>query len=129
RYSAAICGSAFFPPGLDPVLDCGVGNEHAMVAPEMPTGRSIGQSILHHQPHGQTDDTVRIMTTRRSQIRNIGVERPAAFRADMLRVHKMNISRSSGNKIAHVMQGPTNLSVPIGAVTAIRTGTSLEVSA
>ena len=32
---------AFFPPGLDPVLDRGVGDEHAVIAPEAPTGGAV----------------------------------------------------------------------------------------
>jgi hypothetical protein len=33
--------AAFFPPGLHPVLDGGVGDKDPMVAPEMPTGGLI----------------------------------------------------------------------------------------
>ncbi len=42
-----------FPPGLDPVLDRGVGDEHAMVAPEGPFGGAIGEAVLDDQPDGE----------------------------------------------------------------------------
>jgi hypothetical protein len=46
RNSPPIRRAAFFPLGLDPVLDRGKGEEHAVVPPEMPTGDAEGHAVL-----------------------------------------------------------------------------------
>jgi hypothetical protein len=50
--------AAFFPPSLHPVLDGGEGNRHPVITPQMPTGRLIGQAVLHDKSHGQGHDKV-----------------------------------------------------------------------
>lgn len=52
---------AFFSPGLDPVLNRGIGDEDAMVSSEMPTGGTAGPTVLNHDPHCQGDDMVRVV--------------------------------------------------------------------
>jgi len=66
--------SAFFPPGLNPVLNRGPGNKHPVIAPEVPTGGLIGQSVFDHQTNGQRDDAVRVMGTWQGQVRHVGVK-------------------------------------------------------
>src|SRR5262249_61236116 len=56
RCSVSTRRAAFFPPGLDPVLDRGVGDERAVIAPQGPCGRAIGQAVLDDQPDGGVDD-------------------------------------------------------------------------
>jgi hypothetical protein len=49
RCSAQVCRAAFFPPGLDPVLDRGERDEHAVVAPQRPLGDAVRESVLDDQ--------------------------------------------------------------------------------
>jgi hypothetical protein len=53
---------AFFPPSLDPVLDRREGDKDAVVSPEVPTRRTIGQTVLDHQPYRQINHTVGVLT-------------------------------------------------------------------
>src|SRR3954449_3235223 len=52
RYSGSIRRAAFFPPGLDPVLDRGVGDEDAVLTPEGPAGGAIRQGGPDDQAGG-----------------------------------------------------------------------------
>jgi hypothetical protein len=65
---------AFFPPRLNPVLNRGKGDEDAMVAPQVPTGRAVGQTVLNNEPHRQIDHAVCVVTAGRRQIREIGIK-------------------------------------------------------
>jgi hypothetical protein len=54
-----------FPPGgLDPVLDGGVGDKGAMVAPEVPASIAIGQTIFGDQTDGSLLKTTGVETIR-----------------------------------------------------------------
>ena len=78
--------AAFFPPVLDPVLDRGVRDEHAVIAPEAPTGRAIRQAVLDDQADGGVDDASGVVTAGRSQVGHVGVEVLAAAGAIVLGV-------------------------------------------
>src|SRR4030067_717095 len=110
---------AFFPPGLHPVLNRGERYKHAVVPPEMPTGRAVGQSILHHQTHGHRHDPVCVMAVGKSQVGHIHVEVALALTAIMLRVRKEKITRSLPQQIAEVVQPP------LESVIAVATSTTL----
>jgi hypothetical protein len=75
---------AFFSPSLDPVLDRGKGDKDAVVAPQMPTRWTVGQAVLDHNPHRQIDHTVRVVTARWRQIREVGAKVLATLRTVML---------------------------------------------
>jgi hypothetical protein len=47
----------FFPSRLDPVLDGGVGDEDAVVAPQVPTGSLVGQAIFGDKTNSSLLDT------------------------------------------------------------------------
>src|SRR5437764_787538 len=83
RCSARVCRAAFFPPGLDPVLDGGVGDEHAMIAPQGPSGTAVGQAVLDDQADGGVDDPAGVVTSGVGQVGHVGVEVPAALGAVM----------------------------------------------
>ena len=65
---------AFFSPSLDPVLDRGKGHKDAVVAPEVPTRRPVGQAVLDHEPHRQIDHAVGVLTAGWRQIGEVRVE-------------------------------------------------------
>ena len=54
--------AAFFPPGLDPLLDGGKGDKDPMITPEVPRRGPVWQPILHDQPDGEGNHPVRVMT-------------------------------------------------------------------
>src|SRR5438874_12589706 len=74
RYSVGIRRSAFFPPGLDPVLDRGVGDEHAVIAPQGPSGTAIGQAVLDDQADGSLEDAAGVVAAGGGQVGHVGVE-------------------------------------------------------
>jgi hypothetical protein len=47
----------FFPSRLDPILDGGKGDEDTVVAPQVPTGGLVGQTIFGHQTNSQLLNT------------------------------------------------------------------------
>src|SRR5687767_677119 len=112
---------AFFSPSLHPVLDRGKGNEHPVVAPQVPTRGTIGQAIFDHDPHRQIDHPVGIMTARWRQIREVGVKVLATLRTVMLRIRDDQITWTPQVKIAQVVQRSMRLLVPIGRVPTART--------
>jgi hypothetical protein len=77
---------AFFPPGLNPMLNRSKGHKHPVVSPEMPTRRAGGQAVLDHDAPRQIDDAVGIMTARWRQVTEVGVEVLATLRTVMLRI-------------------------------------------
>src|SRR3954471_18176114 len=86
RCSVRLCRAAFFPPGLDPVLDRGEGDEHAVVTPQGPAGGAVRQAVLDHQADGGVDDPAGVVAAGVSQVGPAGVEAPAALRAEVLGV-------------------------------------------
>src|SRR3990172_395615 len=119
RYSPRMCCSAFFPPGLHPVLNGREWHKDAVVSPEMPTRRAVGQTVLHHQPHGHRDDTVGVVALGRSQVRHVHVEVALAFTAIVLRVREENIARPFPDQIAEIMQRPLDSAIAIATATAL----------
>src|SRR5919199_1495017 len=111
---------ALFPPSLDPVLNRGKGHEHAVVAPQVPTGRAVGQAVLDHEPDRQLDHPVGILTARWGQIREVGAKVPATLRTVMLGIGHQQIPRTPHIEIPQIMQRPMRLLVPIGRVTTMR---------
>ena len=108
--------SAFFPPGLHPVLDGCERREDPMVAPQMPTGRLVRQAVLHHQADGQRHDAVGVVGFRLSQVGHIGVEVFIALRAMVDRIGDVNFVRTIGGQIAQIVQLSRCFSIPIGTV-------------
>src|SRR5215471_3679868 len=121
RKSGSRRACAFFSPSLDPVLDGGKGDKDAMVAPQVPTRRAVGQAILDHEPHGQVHHAVGVVTAGWRQIREVGVKVLATLRTVMLRIRDHELPRTPQVEIAQVVQRPLVLLVPIGLVTTPRT--------
>src|SRR4029450_12455891 len=120
RKSVSMRACAFFPPSLDPVLDRGKGHEHAVVTPQVPTGRAVGQAVLDHDADRQIDHPVGILTARRGQTREVGAKVLATLRTVMLGIGHQQIPRTPHIEIPQIMQCPMRLLVPIGRVTTTR---------
>ena len=112
---------AFFSPRLHPVLHRGKGDEDAVIAPQVPTRRAVGHTVLDHQPHRQSDHARGGGTAWWCQIRQVCIEILATLGAGMLRIGEHEITRTPPIEIAQVVQRPTGLLVSIGHVTTTRT--------
>ena len=119
---------AFFSPSLDPVLDRGKGHKDAVVSPQVPTRRAVGQAVLDHEPHRQIDHAVGVLTARWGQIGEVRVKVLATLRTVMLRIGDHEITRTPHVEIPQVVQRPMRLLVPIGRVTTTRTRLPLVVA-
>src|SRR5437016_2704163 len=129
RKSVSMRAWAFFPPRLDPVLDRGKGDKDAVVAPQVPTRRAVGQTVLDHNPHRQIDHTMGVVTAWWCQIGQVRIEVLATLGAVMLRKGDHEITRTPQVEIAQVVQRPMGLLVPIGHMTATRTHVPLVIAA
>src|SRR5262249_46665141 len=129
RCSVPVCRAAFFPPGLDPVLDRGVGDEHPVVAPQGPFGGAVGQAVLDHRPDGGVDDPSGVMAAGVGQAGHVGVEIPAAPRAEMPGVEHQEVAGPSGEGVAEVVEGTAPPTIAVRAVTAARAGAAAAVAA
>src|SRR5262245_32336135 len=111
---------AFFSPSLDPVLNRGEGDKDAVVAPQVPTGRAVGQTVFDHDANRQINHPVGILTARRGQIREVSAKVLATLRTVVLRIRNHEITRTPQVEIPQIMQRPLELLVPIGRVTTPR---------
>src|SRR5208283_2840027 len=116
--------SAFFPPALHPVLNRGVRHKDAVVPPEMPTGRAVGQAVFHHQTYSHRHDTVRVMAVGKSQVRHVHVEVALALTAIMLRVRNEKITRPLPYQVAQVVQRSLESVIAVTTATALRARSS-----
>ena len=124
-----IYASAFFPPGLHPILNGGKWNKDPMIAPQMPGGRPIRQSVLHDKPHRQSHNRVGVVAFRQSEIGHVGVEVNIALDATMLRICDAKIARPPGERISKIVQRSLDAPKPIGAAATLRTATPLVITA
>src|SRR6266436_6077678 len=121
RNSVSMRDCTFFSPGLHPVLDRGKGHKNPVVAPQVPTRRTIRQAVFDHDAHRQSDHAVGILTARWGQITEVGAKVLATLRTVMLRIRDDQITRTPHVEIAQIVQRPMRLLVPIGRVTTART--------
>src|SRR5262249_16446688 len=119
---------AFFSPSLDPVLDRGKRDKDAVVSPEVPTRRPVGQAVLDHKPYRSINHAVGGLTPRGRQIRQVSVKILLTFRTVMLRIRDHEIARTPPIEIPQVVQRPLGLLVPIGRVTTARTWLPLVIA-
>src|SRR5947199_2983600 len=116
---------AFFSPRLDPVLNRGKRHKDAVVSPEVPTRWSVGQAVLDHQPHGQVDHTVGVLTSGWCQIGEVRVKVLATLCTVVLRIGDHQITRTPHVEIPEVVQPPLELFISVSLVRATRTGLPL----
>ena len=100
-----------------------------MVSPEMPTGRAVRQSVLHHQPHRQRDDPLGVVALGWGEVPGVHVEVTAAFAAVMLGVREMDVPRSFADQIPQIMQRPLDGAIAVAASAAFRAWPSREIAA
>src|SRR5262245_29747061 len=120
---------SFFPRGLDPVLDGGVGDEDPVVAPQVPAGGLVGQAVLGHKADGQSLDAAGVQALGQSQVGQIDAEVATAAGAAMLGVADDKIDGAAGAGVAQVVQGASGNRVAAGAVAAATAPASRVVAA
>src|SRR4029453_54267 len=121
RKSGSMRACAFFPPGLDPVLDRGKRDKDAGGAPEVPTRAPVGQAVFDHQPDRQINHAVGVLSAGWCQIREVRVKVLATLRTVVLRIGDYEIPRTPHVEIPQVVQPPLVLFVAIGLVPTTRT--------
>jgi hypothetical protein len=94
---------AFFSPSLHPILDGRKGHKDAVVSPEVPTRRPVGQAVLDHQSYCQIHHAVRVRTARWPQIGEVRVKVLATLGAGMLRIRDHEIPRTPQVEIPQVV--------------------------
>jgi hypothetical protein len=99
-----------------------------MIAPQVPTGGTVGQAIFNHHTHGQVDHPIRVMTAGWGSIAQIDVEILLTVRTVMRRVGHQEVNRVTGAEIAKVVQGPLVGFVARGELATARAGSLLVVT-
>jgi hypothetical protein len=110
----------FFPSRLDPVLDGGVGNEDAVIAPQVPTGNLVGQAIFSDQTDGPLLDTTSVSAVRQSQVGEIDGKTTATVEAAMTRESDNQVNRTVGPRITEVVEGTRAHGIATGTVATAR---------
>jgi hypothetical protein len=118
----------FFPSRLDPVLDGGVGDEDAVIAPQVPTGDLVGQAVFGDKTNGPLLDPAGIVAIGQSQIGDVTGETAAAIEAAMARESDHQINGVVGPSITEVMEGTASDSIPAGAAATARAGSRRPVA-
>jgi len=85
-------------------LDGGIGNENAVIAPQMPASGLIGQAVLHDESDGQGNHAMGVMGLGQGVVGHVRVEILAAVGAAMLGVNDVDVARPPGNQVSHVVK-------------------------
>src|SRR3954465_15666249 len=112
----------FFPSRLDPVLDGGVGDEDAVIAPQVPTGGLVGQAIFGDQTDGPLLNATRVLAVGQGQVGNITGEATATAEAAMAGERDHQVNGAFGPRITEVMEGTAAHGVAAGTVATARAG-------
>jgi hypothetical protein len=110
-------------------LDGGVGDENALIAPQMPTGGLIRQAVLDDESHGHADNTVSVVGLGQGVVGHVRVEMLPTARAMMLRVDQMNLARPPSHDVADVVQDALSGSAAKTGFAATGTRSMREVPA
>jgi len=107
-------------------LDGGVGNEDAVVTPEVPTGVAVGQAVFGDQTDGPLLHAAGVLAVGQSQVRDIDGETTAAAEAAMA---GESDNQLHGAGIAEVMEDAAAHGVATGAVVTTRATPGRPVTA
>jgi len=111
---------SFFPRGLHPVLDGGIRDEDAMIAPQVPTGNLVGQAIFSDQADSSLLNTAGISAVGQGQIGEIDGKATATAEAAMARESDDQVNRAVGPSITEVVEGTRAQRIAAGALTTAR---------
>jgi hypothetical protein len=81
------------------MVDGGEGDKNPVIAPQVPAGGLIRQAILDDESHREGNDTMGVVRLGQGVVGHVRVEVLAAARATMLRVDKVDVTRTTGDEI------------------------------
>jgi hypothetical protein len=110
----------FSPRRLDPVLDRGVGDEDAVVAPQVPGREAVGQAVFDHEPDGQGDDAPGVVAARGRQIGEVGTEVQGAGFTAVFGVGDVENPRAVPPQAADLVEDAPAAAVPVATAAALR---------
>ena len=100
-----------------------------MVAPHGPSGGAVGQAVLDDQADGGVDDPAGVVTAGVGQVGHVGVEVPAALRAEVPGGEHDEVAGPTGEGVAEVVEGATAPAIAVGTVLTSRAGPAAVVPA
>jgi hypothetical protein len=100
-----------------------------MVAPEMPTGALVGQSVFGDQTHRDVLDAARVVTLGQGPIRKVATEVAIAVGAMMFGINEHKIDGPSGARVAEIVQGARCGGIAAGGSGAAWAAAGWEVTA
>jgi hypothetical protein len=107
-----------------------MGDEDAVVTPEVPTGSPVRKPIFNDEANGQVDDPTGIMAAGRSEVGHVGVEVTAAAGAVVLRVDDQQAAWPVTERTAEVVQRAATFAMTeAGAVTTRTSPTAIVTRA
>jgi hypothetical protein len=118
----------FFPSRFDPVLDGGIGDKDTVIAPQVPTGNLVGQTVFGDETDGPLLDPASIVAIGQSQVGNVTGETAATVEAAMARESDNQVNGVVGPSITEVMEGAASDSIAAGAVATARAGSRRPVA-
>jgi hypothetical protein len=89
-----------------------------MIAPEAPAGGLIREAVLDDEADRRGDDAFGVVAAGSGQVGAVGVEVPAALRAEVLGVGQDQVAGPPGDEIPEVVEGALEDPVAVGAVAA-----------
>ena len=92
-----------------------------MIAPKMPTRFTVGQAIVNDEANGSVDDGIRVIGLCRSNVGSVNRKMCLAFATIMLGVVQYDFDRTTGRRIAEVVELSTAKGVPSAGVIAVGT--------
>ena len=100
-----------------------------MVAPQVPTGRLIGQPVLGDQANSQSLDAAGIEALGQGQVGEVNGEATATAKAAMAGEGDLQIDGPAAAGIAQVMEGATGHGIAAGAMTTAGAAPRGEIAA
>jgi hypothetical protein len=94
----------------------------------MPTGRLIGQAVLHDEAHGQGYDAVRVAGFGQTIFRGVRVKELVALGAAVLRIDQVDIAGLARNEVAHVVEHAGAGPIAKARLAALRARQMVEVA-
>jgi hypothetical protein len=110
-------------------LDGGEGNKNPMIAPQVPAGGLIRQAVLDDEAHGQRNNAMGVAGFGQRVFGRVRREVATALGAVMLRVDEMEVTRSGGDQVPHVVKDAREDTVARAPFPTSRAVLVLEVAA
>jgi hypothetical protein len=105
-----------------------MGDEDAVVAPEMPGCRPVRYPVLGDQADGQRDNPMGVVASRRGEVGQVGGEASPAAVTAVLGVDDAQVERPTTAQVAEVVQGASAQVIAIGGMPTAGAATAAKVA-